>query len=321
MIGKSRGALYLGIVASVNLLWAAQYPAYKIASEALPAATLNFWTFVFALGVLVPCRFALRSRIHPQSIERSSLLGTDVLRLVVLGLLGIVPPSVLLAWGIAKSSAANASILALTIPVLMSVLAVVLLHERLTWLRLASLSAGLVGTLLLSSSDLKHFSLDPHMAVGNGVIFLSGLGSAFYNAYGKRLLARFSALDLLVYSEGVACLACLLIALCFARDSLLNAAHYTPRLWVAMAVLGLIPWGLAMVLWLFMLTKLDLSQLSVSVYLLPVFGLALSVLSLNEHIGVAQVFGSVLVLAGTAALTLFEAAQMRRNRIVEAIRS
>jgi len=74
-------------------------------------------------------------------------------------------------------------------------------------------------------------------------------------------------------------------------------------------------------LWLFMLTKLDLSQLSVSVYLLPVFGLALSVLSLNEHIGVAQVFGSVLVLAGTAALTLFEAAQMRRNRIVEAIRS
>jgi drug/metabolite transporter (DMT)-like permease len=308
----------MGIVVFVNLLWAAQYPAYKIASDALPAATLNFWTFVFALGVLVPCRFALRRRIHPQPSVQTSLPGRDVLRLVVLGLLGIVPPSVLLAWGIAKSSAANASILSLTIPVLMSALAVVMLHERLTWLRLVSLSAGLVGTLFLSSSDLKHFSLDPHMALGNVVIFLSGLGSAFYNAYGKHLLARFSELDLLVYSEGVACAACLLIALYFERGPLVDVTHYAPRVWAAIAVLGLIPWGLAMVLWLFMLTKLDLSQLSVSIYLLPVFGLALSVLSLHEHISVAQIFGSVLVLAGTATLTLFEAAQSRRNRIVEA---
>lgn len=318
MIGKCRGFVYLGMVVLVNLLWAAQYPAYKIASDALPAATLNFWTFVFALSALVPCRIALRSRIQPQPSGRSSIPGTDVLRLLVLGLLGIVPPSVLLAWGIAKSSAANASILSLTIPVLMSVLAVVMLHERLTQLRVASLFAGLVGTLFLSSSDLHHFSLNPRMAVGNGVIFLSGLGSAFYNAYGKHLLVRFSELDLLVYSEGIACATCLLIALCLERDPLMDAAHYSIRVWAAMAVLGLIPWGLAMVLWLFLLTKLDLSQLSVSIYLLPVFGLALSVLSLHEHVGAAQILGSALVLAGTAALTLFETAQLRRNRIVEA---
>jgi drug/metabolite transporter (DMT)-like permease len=318
MTRKSRSLLYLGIVVFVNLLWAAQYPAYKIASDALPAATLNFWTFAFALMVLAPCRFVLQGRAAPQPAGSRPRNGADALRLVVLGLLGIVPPSVLLAWGIAKSSAANASILSLTIPILMSMLAVLMLHERLTWLRVASLSAGLAGTLFLSSGDLHHLSLDPGMAVGNGVIFLSGLGSAFYNAYSKHLMARFSELDLLVSSEAVACVACLGISLVFDRGALMGAAHYSPRVWAAMAVLGLIPWGLAMVLWLFMLSRLDLSQLSVSIYLLPVFGLTLSVLSLHERIGAAQILGSALVLTGTAALTLVEEAQLRRVGTVEA---
>ena len=43
---------------------------------------------------------------------------------VLLGVLGIIPPSVLLSWGIAHSSASNAAILSLTIPVLMTLLGV-----------------------------------------------------------------------------------------------------------------------------------------------------------------------------------------------------
>ena len=32
----------------VNLLWAAQYPAYKIAGDSMESATLNFWTLLLA---------------------------------------------------------------------------------------------------------------------------------------------------------------------------------------------------------------------------------------------------------------------------------
>jgi hypothetical protein len=33
----------------VNLLWAAQYPAYKIASDHMGVASLSFWTLLFAI--------------------------------------------------------------------------------------------------------------------------------------------------------------------------------------------------------------------------------------------------------------------------------
>ena len=38
----------------VNLLWAAQYPAYKIAGNSMESATLNFWTLLLASVLLVP---------------------------------------------------------------------------------------------------------------------------------------------------------------------------------------------------------------------------------------------------------------------------
>jgi len=38
----------------VNLLWAAQYPAYKIAGDKMEAAALNFWMLLFSAILLVP---------------------------------------------------------------------------------------------------------------------------------------------------------------------------------------------------------------------------------------------------------------------------
>src|SRR5690242_15731217 len=99
----------------VNMCRDTQYPAYKVASDHMGVAALNFWTLLFASILLLP--FLLRERRRRpghQFVIREYLL---------MGLLGIVPPSVLLSWGINHSSASNAAILSLTIPVLMTVMA------------------------------------------------------------------------------------------------------------------------------------------------------------------------------------------------------
>ena len=77
---------------------------------------------------------------------------------LLLGIFGIVPPSVMLSWGIGHSSASNAAILSLTIPVLMTGLGVLMLGEKLSLIRVFSLLLGLVGTLLVSTSDLSQAS-------------------------------------------------------------------------------------------------------------------------------------------------------------------
>ena len=54
MSKKSASWIHLALLGLVNLFWAAQYPAYKVASEHMGVATLNLWTFVFATLCLLP---------------------------------------------------------------------------------------------------------------------------------------------------------------------------------------------------------------------------------------------------------------------------
>lgn len=81
---------------------------------------------------------------------------------------------------------------------------------------------------------------------------------------------------------------------------------YSASTWVALLVLSVFSWGLAMVLWMFLLKRLDVSQASVSIYLLPFFGVILSAITLQENIGFSTVIGGVITLAGTVLITTLE---------------
>ncbi len=287
----------------VNLLWAAQYPAYKIASDHMEVAALNFWTLLFASLLLLP--FRLRERRRGAGFPPVAKSKT-IFEFTLLGVLGIVPPSVMLAWGIEHSSASNAAILSLTIPVLMTGLGVMMLSEKLTAIRAGSLAMGLAGTLLISTGDLAHASFDRRLLLGNLVIFLGGLGSAFYNTYSKDLLSRYTELQVLLYSYASGTAACAVISLATEKRPFYLVTGYPGSAWVAILVLGALSWGLAMILWMWVLNRLEVGQVSVSIYLLPLFGLVLSVLMVHERITVAQILGGGLALVGTAILTLYE---------------
>ncbi len=287
----------------VNLLWAAQYPAYKVAGDHMGAASLNFWTLLLAVLLLLP--FRLRETWKQKSCQ-SNIQWKTVREFLILGLLGIVPPTVMLSWGISRSSASNAAILSLTIPVLMTSLAVVMLGERITAIRVVSLLLGLLGTLLVSASDLARASFSRALLMGNLIIFIAGLGSAFYNTYSKDLLSRYSELEVLIYSYTSGAAACALISVLTETRPFYHVTGYPGSAWLAVFVLGAFSWGLAMVLWMWVLSRLEVGQVSASIYLLPLFGLLLSVVTVHEHIRLAQILGGALAVTGTATLTFYE---------------
>jgi drug/metabolite transporter (DMT)-like permease len=303
MSAQRGGWINFAALILVNLLWAAQYPAYKIAGDNMEPAALNFWTLLFASALLLP--LWLREKSKPKA-ETKPFQWKTLREYCVLGVLGIVPPSVMLSWGIAHSSASNAAILSLTIPVLMTGLGVVMLGEKLTWIRGACLLLGVVGTLMISSNDLAQASFSRSLLLGNFVLLIAGLGSAFYNTYSKDLLSRYSELQVLMYSYVVAILACAIISAAHESKPFYRIVGYSNSTWLAIAVLGVLSWGVAMILWMWVLNRLEVGQVSTSIYLLPLFGLVLSVLTVHDHITLPQIVGGALTVAGTATLTLYE---------------
>lgn len=283
-----------GLLVLVNVFWAAQFPAYGVVSQTVGVAALNFWTFVIAAAVLWPVFWRERRQ---KRATGSQFQPANVWRFAVLAALGLIPPSILMAWGIAHSSASNASILSLTIPVLMVMMGMVMLSERPGRYVLVSLLLAVVGTVLMSWREISGGNFSSSMLVGDIAVFLSGAGAAFYNAYCKRLLARYSAVEVLFYGYLTAILMCAGLSIFLDDVPFYQVAGWSGTAWLGIVVLGAIVWGIAMLLWMSLLKELELGQISISVYMLPVFGLILSALTLHERIGMWQIIGGLIVLA------------------------
>ena len=181
-----------------------------------------------------------------------------------------------------------------------------MLREKLSVIRLGSLLLGLIGTLLLSTNDLAQASFAKTLLFGNVVILLGGLGSAFYNTYSKVLLDRHSELEVLIYSYIIAVISCAFISITIERKPFYEVTGYGISTWVSIAVLGLLPWGVAMLLWMWVLKRLEVGQISSSIYLLPLFGLVLSILTVHETVSLREIFGGLLIVGGTMFLTVYE---------------
>ena len=281
------------LLAVVNLFWAMQYPAYRVVADTVSVATLNLWTFVIAVIVLLPALLRERRR---RTSAAAPFRPRDGLIFLWLAVLGLIPPSVVMAWGISHSSASNASILSLTIPVLMMLMGMVMLKERPGRFLLLSLALALVGTALISWDDVAAGNFSGRTLTGNIAVFLSGAGAAFYNAYCKKLLERYSGVEVLVYGYIAAIVLCAAISLCVDPQPFYAVSGWSASAWIAVLVLGAIVWGAAMLLWMWLLNQLELGQISVSVYMLPVFGVLLSAATLGEHVGVMQLAGGAIVL-------------------------
>jgi len=131
-------------------------------------------------------------------------------------------------------------------------------------------------------------------------------GSAFYNVYSKRLLGRFTPLEVLVFGYMVAAVLSVPLVIWIEPSSLTAIRSYSLGVWVSLFVLSVFSWGLAMVLWMHLLRRLDVSQASVSIYLLPLLGVLFSALLLKEKVTPAMLAGGVLTLAGTILITSSE---------------
>jgi len=299
----------------VNTMWAAQYAAYKTATARMGPVTVSAWTFLIAALTLLPFLARERGRSSrdggsspPDSSVRQSpgALG-KVVDFLVLGILGLVPASALLAWGTDRSTASNAALIYLTIPIITALLASVMVHEKMTGVRWISLLVALAGVLILSDFDWRHLGLaSGKYAFANLLILLACASSSFYNVFCKKLLRRFTPFEVLVYGYLCAVIASVPLLIWVEPFRRSDVRAYNVATWIALLVLSVVSWGLAMVLWMYLLTRLDVSQASVSVYLLPILGVLISSLTLRERITSTMILGGAVTLVGTILVTSTE---------------
>jgi drug/metabolite transporter (DMT)-like permease len=318
MKSSRRSIMDVGLLIVVNAMWAAQYSAYKVATEKMGPITVGAWTFLMAGMVLLPFLLWERrsSSALPSSAAATSPLGhskslarrKNIIGFLAIGIGGLIPASAFLAWGVDRSTASNAALIYLTVPIITAVLASIIVDEKMTLVRWGSLGISVVGVLILSDFNWRHLELaSGKFLLGNCLVLVACTCSAFYNVYSKELLRRFAPLEVLVYGYFLALMVSIPLLVWVEPLTAEAVRGYGMRVWVALLILSGLSWGLAMVLWMFLLKRLDVSQASVSIYLLPFLGVLISAVTLHEKITPTMILGGAVTLAGTILITTLDA--------------
>ena len=195
----------------------------------------------------------------------------------------------------------------LTLPIVTTIMAYFLLGEKMSSIRWLSFVLALAGVFECSGVNWRELNLvGGAYLIGNVLIFFSICGSAFYNVYRKKLLERYTPLQVVLYSYYFVVALLIPITALVEPEAFREVLHYRTQTWAGIAMLALIQYCLSMVIFLAVLSRLDATQASLSNYLIPFFGLIMVAIVLHEHPTAPMLAGGVLVLLSTLLITVYE---------------
>ena len=284
-----------------------QFSGAKVVTESLGPIATAFVPLALSTLLFAPFLGIGKNRTW-QKLSPLLLLG-----LLMIGTLGVVPAQWGLTWGVQHSLASNASVITLTIPVLTAMMAAVLLHEKMTSLRWLSFALAIAGVLIVSQADLRSADIfHGTYLFGNSLILASCLGSALNNTYSKKLLEVLSPIELLVFSFLVSDIELFALMMLFERSSWGRMFSLPIGAWMSLLGIAVFSLSISMMLYFWVIQRIDVTQASLSIYLLPVFGVLFSAAILHEKITFPLLAGGALVFVATFLVTAYEERQKAR---------
>ena len=291
-----------------NLIWGSQFAMVKLVQEEMGPVFATFFPMLLATFLLIPIvYFGKRSRTRGNPAH---LTKRDVVDFFLMGVLGQVGAQLFITWGVRLSTASNAALVQLTLPVCTALVAYLILRERMSPVRWISFAFAIAGVLQCSGIDWKQLNFrSREQLLGGLMIFIAVNGSAFYNVYGKKLLDRFSPLEVLLFSNYTFVIAMVPVTLYAEPDGFMKLGGLSLKVWVGLVILTLFQYLLSMVIFLNVLTRLEATQAALTNYMIPFFGIVIAAIVLGERLTAPMIGGGVLVLASTLLITIYEESQ------------
>jgi len=272
---------------ALGFLWGSSYLWIKIGLESLPPMTLIAARLI--VGGLFLAAVVAATR---QSLPRQPRMYGHLL---VMAVVNIVLPFTLIAIGEQSIDSALASILNATVPLAVIVIAPMFLpDERITLARVVGLAVGFAGVILLVAPDLVNLGdADP---TGELLMIGSSLSYAVGNVYARRNVHGLPPMIPALFQVTFA--AAIVIPIALLVDRPFATVTPEPSSIAAVLWLGLLGSGLAYICYFTILRAWGATRTSMVAYLLPVVGIALGAVVLNDPITANRIGGTVLIIAG-----------------------
>lgn len=291
----ARGA-ELGVHArllGMALLWGASWPAGRTLALAMPPLAGSAWRFSIAVVLLLAwLRWQLGG--WPR-LTRRQWAG-----LAIAGTVGVFAYSAFFMLALQRVEASRAAVVVTTNPVFTTLLAAWLFKERFN-LRIAlGLALAVAGAAIVLTQGAPRKLLAGDIGTGEWLLLGCVASWSAYSLMGKRLMAGIDSLVATVVTAAIGALLLWAAALAFEGPALVARSIATLSWpgWVSIVFLAVGATVLAYAWFYRGIAVLGAGTASSYISLVPVFGVASSVLLLGEPLDASLLAGGALAIAG-----------------------
>lgn len=257
----------------------------KLALQSIPTLPFALFRVTGASLVLLLIRRARPS----ERIQRA-----DLPRLWLLAFLGVSVNQIFFIEGLSLSTAINASLLMVTIPVFTLGMAVMAGREKATARKLVGCLLAFAGAVLLLG--IARFDWKSDLFLGDLLLLINASAYSLYLVLSRDLLKKYSAVTFtqVTFSAGA------LPVLAFAVGPLarMKFGRVTATAWICLAAVILFPSVLAYLLSAWALARTHASRVALFATLQPMVATALAVVWLHESPTPTTAVAAALIIAG-----------------------
>ncbi len=287
-------------IAVLTLVWGCNWPILKLGIAELAPLTFRALTLPFAaLGMLLVARLSGDSIAIPREWWS---------RVAVLAFFNIAGWNGFVLFGVQQLPAGRSAILAYTMPVWATLIAMAVLHESLNRRKVVGLVLGTLGMAVLLGDEVRHFHAAPF-----GAFMI--LCAAILWAYGTVLLRKWkppvAQNTLSGWMMLLGWLPIVVLAPFFDPNPPSYLAHLSGVTWFTILYNVFLAGTLAHWAWFTLARTLPVAVSSLSSLPVPVVGVFSGMLVLGERPGPAEFLALVLVL-GSIFAVLFQPSGKRK---------
>lgn len=279
---------HLGLLGT-NLFFATNYSAIKYFTSHHYAGPLGI--NIIRVGVSLVLFWLLFLFKRPEKrIEKK-----DIPALILCTLTAIALNQLLFIEGLSFTFPIHAALLTLITPILITIIAARILNERVTVAKLAGLSLGAFGAVLLVTQR-EITAPGENVVLGDILVILSAVAYTFYFILVKPLMNKYSAVQMIRWIFTIGFI--MTFPFCFTQFSHITWNVFTFKDWFFLFLVVVPGTFLAYVFNVYGIQKLSASKAGAYIYSQPVFAVVIAVIFLKESLSIYKIIAGVLIFAG-----------------------
>src|SRR5699024_6608346 len=273
------------LILIITLLWGYAWVLMKAVLDYMGPFTFTSFRFIIGTLVLFLVIWLSRRRFPIKKYWK---------QLFVQGFLQTALVFLLVMYGLRFVDAGKSSVLLYSMPVWSSIFAVKFLKEKLAPVQIMGLILGVLGIFAILGWDIW-LNQDVKTIFGELLIIIAAISWGISNVYFRINLGHLPQLETTAYQMLFGTLIIILVTFLteWNEPVVLNGQSIYYILFT-----GVLASALCFTMWFMILNLIDMVSATISVQLVPIFGLFFSAILLNETLTVSVLIGTGLIILG-----------------------